>query len=366
MKSAIQVKVARSPYPVFIRPGLKGKVVRFITTEHIGNYAVVVTQRKIVSLHTVKVKRMFKGLGHTFVYVPDSEQAKSQEWTFRIIKKLLEVTRADIKRKPVVVCLGGGVVGDLGGFAASVYKRGIPVIQVPTTLLAQVDASIGGKTAINIPQAKNMVGTFYQPRAVFIDPEFLATLKEREMKQGLAEVIKYAAIRDAKLFAILEERLKQIKRRDQRILREIVARCAAIKARIVAFDEKETRGVRTILNFGHTVGHALEAASSYRRGLRHGEAVAIGMVAAAEISQSLGLCSDATVRRLTALIAAYALPVGCSFDPAAVLRSLMYDKKFISGGIRMVLLERIGKTRVCSGIEMRLVKKSLMKVEQSN
>lgn len=360
----IIVNLKTDPYPIFIGRGVSEKLPRFLADKDIGNYAVVITQRKIVSLHKGRIGCLLKGIPYRIVYVPQGETAKSQEWAFRIIETLLSENKGVLKKRIFLVCLGGGVVGDVGGFIASIYKRGIPFIQVPTTLLAQVDASIGGKTAINVRQAKNMVGTFYQPQAVFIDPEFITTLPKRELRQGFAEVIKYAAIKDKDLFTFLDKNSSEIQKLVPRYLEKIITRCAQIKAEIVSCDEKEKKGLRTILNFGHTIGHALEAALCYRRDFHHGEGVALGMICAAGISVKLGLCSQSVAEKLADLIKKYSLPVTARFDTQKVLASLTYDKKFVRGSIRMVLLTFVGKTRVCSRINLADIKKSLLKIKQ--
>jgi 3-dehydroquinate synthase len=255
-----------------------------------------------------------------------------------------------------VIAFGGGVIGDLAGFVASIYKRGIPYIQVPTTLLAQVDSSIGGKTAVDLAEAKNMVGAFYQPRLVLSDIGLLATLDLRQARAGLAEVIKYGLIKDKKLFHYLEKNYDKIIRRQQGALEFVVWRSSYIKARIVGQDEKEEKGLRTILNFGHTLGHALEAAGGYRR-YNHGEAVAIGILLACALSRRLLLLDSSSCIRVEDLIKAVGLPVRIKNIPLNKIISAHYrDKKFIGARNRFVLLGGIGRAVVKQNIPLAAIK----------
>jgi 3-dehydroquinate synthase len=252
--------------------------------------------------------------------------------------------RAGIERATPLVALGGGVVGDVTGFAAATLLRGLPIVQAPTTLLAQVDAAIGGKTAVDHPVGKNLIGAFHQPRLVLADVGVLGTLPRRELVAGLAEVVKYGVIGDANLFARLERDPTAVLTVDPTAFVPIVAACARQKAAVVAADEREERGERAVLNFGHTIGHALEAVTAYGRFL-HGEAVAIGMVAAARVSAGLGLCDTATVDRITALLGRLGLPVAIPADvPMAELGAAMKaDKKSVGGRIRFVAVEQVGR-----------------------
>jgi 3-dehydroquinate synthase len=249
-----------------------------------------------------------------------------------------------LERDSFVVALGGGVVGDLAGFLAATYLRGLALVQVPTSLLAQVDSSVGGKVGLNLKAAKNLVGAFHQPRLVLCDLETLDTLPDREYRSGLSEVIKYGVVYDARLFAILEKQMEPLRRRDDDLLGKVVARCCTIKAEVVVQDEREG-GLRAILNFGHTVGHALEATCGYGRFL-HGEAIAIGQVAAAALSQSLmGLPADAT-QRIVNLILRAGLPTTLALSRSQqdrVIQAMALDKKAAGGQVRFVLAEKIGK-----------------------
>lgn len=284
--------------------------------------------------------------------LPSGEVRKSLAQAHRLYGTLL---RAKADRATAFVTVGGGVVGDLGGFVASTYMRGLPLFHVPTTLLAQVDASIGGKTGVNLPQGKNLVGTFYQPRAVFLDPDTLASLPNREYVGGLAEVVKCAVIRDADLFALLGQNVEALLRRDVALVEEVVFRCASIKAAVVQEDERES-GVRAILNYGHTIGHALEAASGYR--LHHGEAVAIGMVAEAALAREVLLLSGEAATALDRLLLLLGLPLE-NFDvrPRRVLAAMAFDKKSRDGRLKFALPEAIGRARFDVEVPDELVRK---------
>jgi 3-dehydroquinate synthase len=300
----------------------------------------VVTNERVAPLYAERLERALTAAGARVqrIVLPDGEAHKTWEVLDRIFAALLQ---AQADRRTVLVALGGGVVGDMAGFAAATYQRGIAHLQVPTTLLAQVDSSVGGKTGINHPLGKNMIGAFWQPRAVLIDTTVLKTLPERELRAGIAEVIKYGAIRDAGFFAWLETNMHALLAKNPDALSHAILRSCEIKAAIVAADERET-GERALLNFGHTFGHAIEAAQGYGAWL-HGEAVAAGMVCAARLSQRVSGLGDDDSRRLAALIATAELPTA----PPAIatdrwLALMERDKKVQSGVLRFVLLERLG------------------------
>ena len=282
------------------------------------------------------------GFKHVQLYdVPDGEEAKSLE-NFVAAVRWLAGFAPDPSVRPLVVTLGGGVVGDLGGFAAACYRRGIPYVQAPTTLLAAVDSSIGGKTAVNLPEGKNLVGAIYQPSLVFMDLATLKTLPERDVRSGLAEVIKYGAILDASLFRHLEESIDELVALDKDALMCVVPTCAQLKATTVASDEMDQEHVRVCLNFGHTIGHAIEKAANGR--LTHGECVAVGMVAAARISVWTGLCQEEVLDRLTELVRRAGLPTHAKrIAPERVAELMAHDKKFLVGRNRFVLLTDIGQ-----------------------
>lgn len=312
--------------------------------------AVVVTNTTVAPLHLPKVRA---ALEKTFkrvevVELPDGEQFKTWDSLNQILTALLGWAG---DRGTVLFALGGGVVGDVTGFAAATYMRGIPFVQLPTTLLAQVDSSVGGKTAINHPLGKNMIGAFYQPRAVICDLAYLDTLPLRELQAGVAEVIKYGPIADMAFFEWLEESMDAVLSKDRDALGHVVQRCCEIKAAVVSSDERES-GLRAILNFGHTFGHAIEAGMGYGVWL-HGEGVAVGMVMAAELSRRLGLVGDVFVRRLTVLIQRAGLPIkGPILDTkdnsGRYLDLMRIDKKSEAGEIRFVLIDGPGTAVVRS------------------
>lgn len=266
-----------------------------------------------------------------------------------------------LERNSLIIALGGGVVGDLAGFAAATYLRGIHFVQVPTTLLAQVDSSVGGKVGVNLSAGKNLVGAFHQPRLVLCDLDTLRTVPKREYRAGLAEVIKYGIIHDAKLFTRLEGNLSKLLKKESATLASVIARCCAIKAKIVGQDEKES-GLRAILNFGHTIGHALEAISRYGKYL-HGEAISIGQVAAANISQISGNLSEKETARIVALFERAGLPTSVKLSTTQTQRlldAMKLDKKVNDGKIQFVLAQRIGNVKAGQSVSVALIKKSLI------
>ncbi|NLW51220.1 MAG: 3-dehydroquinate synthase [Candidatus Brocadiaceae bacterium] len=273
--------------------------------------------------------------------IPDGEAHKDLDHFCRAVRYLAQ-SAPDPSVKPLVVTLGGGVVGDLGGFAAATFRRGVDFVQVPTTLLAAVDSSVGGKTAVNLPEGKNLVGAFHQPRLVYADVGTLRTLPRREVRSGLAEIIKHGAVLDGKLFELLEDRAKDAADPDADLLVRLVPWNVRVKAAVVRQDEREERGVRICLNFGHTIGHAVEKAADGR--LTHGEAVAVGMMAAARLSVDSGLCGADVRERLEAVIAAAGLPTRApGLDIDRVQGHMAHDKKFVTGRNRFVLLSGIGE-----------------------
>ena len=284
-----------------------------------------------------------RGFRAKSIVVPESERAKSHAVAERVMSQLAHEASM---RVPVLLAFGGGVIGDLTGFVAAVFRRGIPYVQLPTTLLAQVDSAIGGKVGVDLPFAKNLVGAFYQPRLVFNHMGVLRALPLRQRQSGLAEIIKYGVIADPILLTFMERHIEACVEGRRDALRVMVERCCRIKARVVSQDERETKGIRTQLNFGHTLGHALEAATGFRR-FTHGEAIAVGMACASHLSMALGLMPLASHTRLLRLLAAVGLPSRTSgIRVAAIKRALVYDKKFVQGRMRWVLPTRIGKVVV--------------------
>jgi 3-dehydroquinate synthase len=308
----------------------------------------IVTNTTVAALYLQQLVEALRarGVDVLSIVLEDGERYKDWATLNRIYDALLQ-RRCD--RKTTLIALGGGVVGDLAGFAAATYMRGIPFIQVPTTLLAQVDSSIGGKTGINHPLGKNMIGAFYQPRLVLADTKVLETLPPRELSAGMAEVIKHGLVRDAAFFAWLEQNMEKLLACDQDALAHAVRRCCEIKAAVVAEDERET-GVRALLNFGHTFGHAIESGMGYGNWL-HGEAVAAGMVIAADLSRRLGLIAQADVERVVLLLKRAGLPTAPpDIAPGRMLELMGADKKAEGGKLRFVLLDAIGSASVRADI----------------
>lgn len=302
--------------------------------------------------------RIFKAVGRTLkkkfpvALFPDGERAKNLTTVSRLLDRMVDLKLA---RQSTVIAIGGGVVGDVAGFAASVYLRGIPVVQVPTTLLAQVDSSIGGKTGVNHRAGKNLIGTFYQPRLVVSDPLVLKSLPEREYASGLYEALKYGIIRDAELFHEFERNSALFLKRDPAAIENLVARCAAIKADVVMNDEKES-DLRRILNFGHTVGHGLEAAAHYA-GIKHGEAVGYGMIAAARIGHVLEKLTDVDRARIEAAVGGVGrLPALTGLRSKDVLTAVQHDKKVKDGAVHFVLPRAIGRVEITPDVPLAVVR----------
>lgn len=352
----INIKLKKNPYKLHIGYNSFKKLPLLLKDLKLGNFGLVITSPKILTAHKKKIKSVLRGKNYKIITVADGEKAKSKKSLSKVIEEIIKVDT--LNRKVFIICLGGGTVGDLGGFSASIYKRGIPYIQVPTTLLAQIDSSIGGKTAIDLKEAKNILGSFYQPKAVIIDPDFLSTLPNKEIKQGLAEAIKYGIIKNKDFFYFLANNSQKILNLDPIAILKVISVCAKIKATIVAADEKEDKGLRTILNFGHTLAHALESSSQYKK-LSHGNAVSLGMLYAAQLSQTLGKCPQDDLEQVTNILKLFSLPTKIKFIFINLYKPLTYDKKFISGKIRMVLLNKIGQVEVVEGISPQKIKKTL-------
>jgi 3-dehydroquinate synthase len=337
---ALEVRLGERSYPIHIGRGVAGDPALY--APHVaGRRTAVVTSDTVARLHADKVEGALRQAGSSplRIVLPDGEAHK----TWRVLDSIFEaLLRAQADRRTVVVAVGGGVVGDMAGFAAATYQRGVPHLQVPTTLLAQVDSSVGGKTAINHPLGKNMIGAFHQPVAVIADTDVLDTLPSRELAAGLAEVLKYGAIADAALLDWIGRHAPALRGRDPAALAYAVRRSCEIKAHIVAADEREA-GVRALLNFGHTFGHAIETATGYGSWL-HGEAVAAGMVLAARFSARLGRIPVAQAERLARLIEALGLPTTPpSIEVDAWLELMGRDKKNVDGRITLILLEALGR-----------------------
>lgn len=357
----VKVNLKDASYSIVIGNNMINLLGEYIIKLKMGQDAYIITNAFVKNKYGVILSNSLEaaGLNLKFKLIPDTERSKSLDFLSLITQDL---ARFDKKRRVFVIAFGGGVIGDLAGFAASVYKRGISYLQIPTTLLAQVDSSIGGKTGVDLPQGKNLVGTFYQPRIVFSDLMFLQSLDLKQLRNGLAEVIKYGIIKDPQMFAYLEKRHQDILARKPDALEYIVKRSSSIKAIIVQRDEREKKGIRTMLNFGHTIGHAIEAAGNYKK-YTHGEAVALGMLAACDLSKQIGLLTDHDLpQRIESLIEIIGLPVrikGISLED--IITAYYRDKKFIGAKNKFVLIESLGVSRIVENIPFPAIKKVLAK-----
>ena len=336
----IRVTSSSGPYNVICAPGLLARIAPLIARLGDSTGTFVLSSPKVWRHWGRAIGRAIPG-GKNPILFDDRESAKRLSTVEGIARALV---RAGADRRAIIVAIGGGVVGDVAGFAAASYLRGVRLVHIPTTVVAQVDSAIGGKTGVDLPEGKNLVGAFYPPKLVIADPAFLRTLPHREFRSGLYEVIKYGAIADTKLFDFLERRMDSILRRDPAALTYIIPRSAAIKARVVSADERES-GLRQILNFGHTLGHALETATNYRRFL-HGEAVAWGMIAATLVAVAQGYLAEHDAARIIRLVASVGPLPSLGGARAAALRPILAaDKKARGGRVRWVLPTRIGKTK---------------------
>jgi len=342
--SVLTVNLAENSYDILTGSGLLPSLGQRCAELGLGSRVALITNPTVNAIYGETARRSLAeaGCAVTLIQIPDGEEYKNSATLSAVYDELIE---AGLDRKSFVVALGGGVVGDLAGFAAATYLRGIPFVQVPTTLLAQVDSSVGGKTAIDHPRGKNLIGAFYQPRLVLIDVATLTTLTEREYRAGLAEVIKYGVAIDRSFFEYLEEHAAAIVAKEQECLEVMIRRCCGIKARVVEEDERES-GLRAVLNYGHTLGHAFETVAGYRE-LVHGEAVALGMVLAARISAALGHCNAGDVERVRALITRLGLE---TLPPPAerskLLEAIVTDKKSRNGTINFICNQGIGNFAV--------------------
>lgn len=351
----LTVELGERSYPIYIGSSLLTQT--GLLPPHIhGKRALIVTNEVVAPLYLEKLKAALGDIPTDVVVLPDGEHTKTLDTMNLIFDRLLSERH---ERSTTLIALGGGVTGDITGFAAAIYQRGVNFVQVPTTLLSQVDSSVGGKTGVNHPLGKNMIGAFYQPQCVLADIDVLASLPLRELQAGLAEVIKYGLLGNAEFFAWLEQHIEALLARDPALLAQAVRICCEEKARIVAADEKEG-GVRALLNLGHTFGHAIEAAMGYGNWL-HGEAVGTGMVMAADLSQRLSWISKADAQRARALIERAGLPVcpPVGMTPQQFMDLMAVDKKVQSGRIRFVLLRRLGEAVVESAIAPELLQQTL-------
>ncbi|HEY6893039.1 MAG TPA: 3-dehydroquinate synthase [Rhodanobacteraceae bacterium] len=357
MNRTLEVALGERSYPIRIGSGLLDDASQWRDALR-GRHALVVTDAHVAPLYLERVRAGLGSLAHDALVLPAGEAAKTLASAERIFEALAKL---GANRDGAIVALGGGVIGDLAGFAAACWMRGIDFVQMPTTLLAMVDSSVGGKTGVNIAAGKNLVGAFHQPRAVFIDTATLATLPAREYAAGLAEVVKYGAIGDAAFFSWLEANADALDARDGAALAEAIAFSCRYKAGVVARDEREA-GERALLNFGHTFGHALEAERGYGD-LLHGEAVAIGMVLAARLSSALGLAPAADAERLSQLLSRFGLPVAPPrADADALLARMRLDKKNVSGRLRLILWHGLGKAEIVPDVDETSIRSVLATV----
>ena len=355
----IKLPLGKRSYNIWIDNNILIQAGGIIKKLNLAKAAYVITNSKIKSIYGKKLRNSLvkSGMEVKFSVVPDSEKSKSYTRWFKVLKNLANFDKG---KGVVVIALGGGVVGDLGGFVASTYRRGVPFIQIPTTLLGQVDSAIGGKVAIDIDCAKNLIGAFYQPKAVISDISALKTLPSRQIRNGLAETIKYGIILDRKFFLYLENNISKILKLDPCCMEYVVSRCSRLKAQVVSADEYEKSGFRSILNFGHTIGHAIEAASSYRKSVNHGEAISVGMLCAFDIAVSLGLVKEAVAKRVEALIKKALLPVKVKgLSAQKIISATAFDKKILKGKKRWILPVDIGHVIVCEKVPSLIIKRAI-------
>jgi 3-dehydroquinate synthase len=360
----VAVQLGHRSYPIFVGAGLLSSLGRFSAEQELGRRCAVVSDDSVARLYAKPVLASLRSAGFEpqLICVPPGETSKSLEMVQTACDQL---AAHRLERKSFIVALGGGVVGDLAGFVAAIYLRGIAFVQAPTTLLAQVDSSVGGKVGVNLKAGKNLAGAFHQPRFVLCDLRTLNSLPPRQFQAGLAEVIKYGIISDAPLFARLERDLPRLLRRDAKILAEVVARCCEIKAEVVGQDETDT-GLRAILNFGHTIGHAIENISGYGKYL-HGEAIAIGQVAAAKLSVELTGLPTGDAARIENLFQRAGLPVAIALSAPVrtrLLAAMQLDKKVSAGEIKFVLARRLGQVDPGHPVPAALIQKVLTQVHR--
>ena len=357
-KIKIDLEEEKRGYEIIIGAGLLSSLPEYIGQVYDGKKIFLVTDENVIKYYGDRAKEVLTEAGYslTSFILPAGEEAKSSPYLKKGYDYLLE---HNFSRDNLVLAFGGGVVGDLAGFLAATFMRGIPFVQVPTTLLAQVDSSVGGKTGINHPRGKNLIGAFYQPRLVVIDPELLRTLSIRELRTGLAEVLKYGFIVDKDLLEYLDGHREDIFNLETAPLSRIIHKSCSIKAQIVREDERE-KGKRALLNFGHTIGHALEAVTDYKK-YTHGEAIAIGMAAAAELSHRVAGLDKEAVDYLKKLLSYYSLPLSCQHGekPDEVYERLFYDKKVQKDRLRWILLKEPGEAYIDESVDNNIVREVL-------
>ena len=354
----VPVDLGENSYNIFIARDLEKKLVEFCNKAHFSHRGIIITDTNVGPLYGDRLKKIVNdsGINVEAFQIPAGEGSKKLVFFEKIITRCIEM---GLDRRSPMFALGGGVVGDIAGFAAASYMRGVPFIQVPTSLLAQVDSSVGGKVAVNHPLGKNLIGAFYQPQAVFMNLDWLKTLPEREIYTGLGEIIKYGIIYDKNFFSYLEDNSESILSLNNEAVEYITSRSCEIKAAVVGNDEREA-GLRAILNFGHTMGHSVEKNTGYAR-YNHGEAVAIGMICAAYISMELGLIGENVFTRVESLIKKFHLPIkaeGC--DVESLYSAIFHDKKTVDGRVKWILLDGdIGQVTIKDNVPEEVVRKAM-------
>jgi len=359
----IQIRLQERSYSIIVGQG------EATTSPALRDVVEPSTKAFLITNHTIwkKYARLVRAKGSVLasafpLLIPDGERFKNTKWYENLCR---EIVRHGADRRTVIVALGGGVVGDLSGFVAATVLRGLRLVQMPTTLLAQIDSSIGCETAVNLPEGKNMIGAFYQPALVVTDPQFLRTLPLRELKAGLYEAVKYGVVLDRELFELIEGRRAEILSYDLDVIEEVIRHCASVKAEIVGRDERES-GTRMLLNFGHTIGHGLEAATAYRR-FKHGEAVGWGSMIALRLAENLMMISREDSSRMTACLQAVgALPKISDLPFSSILTYMRHDKKAMGGKIHFVLPTGIGSGQVVSGIDVKLIRESYLEIQKGS
>ncbi len=353
--TTVRVNLAERAYDVIVGSGLLADAgERIAGLPNPGKRCAIITEETVAPLYAQKLEKSLQNAGFRVetITVPAGEASKSMNVVSYVCREML---KHGLDRKSFVVALGGGVIGDLAGFCAAIFQRGVPLVQIPTTVLSQVDSSVGGKTGVNTPEGKNLLGAFHQPQLVLADVETLESLPDREFREGFAEIIKHAAIRDAEM---LDEIEKQGPSRDG--LAPLIARNVAIKAAVVEEDERETSDTRALLNFGHTIGHGVEAAAGYGQ-LLHGEAVSIGMTAALRVSEQIAGLPKKSSQQVEALLAQFKLPrcLDGTFQTRQILEILQRDKKFAAGAVRFVLLRALGDAYVSDEVTLEQIEREI-------
>lgn len=356
IKIALKTKTDKS-YNIILGNNILANLGSAVKNLKCGNSIFIITDKNVARFYLKKTVASLKKSGFSdvgSVILPPGEEQKNYLTYLKLLNALYNFDKNQ-QKKVIILTLGGGVVGDLGGFVAGTYRRGLNYVQVPTTLLGFVDCGLGGKTGFNFREAKNLIGAFWQPKMVYMDTAVLKTLPLRELKCGLAEAIKYGVIKDSNLFSFFEKNIEKLLRYDTETLNKIIPVCAGIKAKITSADERDNKDIRIILNYGHTLGHAIEAATNYRK-FHHGEAVSIGMVLAAKLAVKLGLLCSCEADRIESLLIRTGLPVSArGINPEKIIASMKRDKKFVAGVNRFILPVRIGKVKIVESISEKYI-----------